>query len=151
MLALAEVVAVRWTSSRVVVVLVSLPPCRVYSPAKGADPCPPCGMFATSTFLIERPFQLVRQWAFRVYGAKVALCDTELLPQLSTRKHNYQPGRDPIMRPALAGAHGWDGQVFDVDHIAGVWKEEAALVRRPLLSGSGYVPGCTSAEPVILT
>ena len=44
--------------------------------------------------------------------------------------------------------------VYDVDHIAGLgWgmNEEAALVRRPLLSGSDYVLGRTPALPVILT
>ena len=56
MLTLALVVVVRWTSSRVVVVvvLVSLPPCRVYSPVKGSERCSGGAMFAKRVSFIRK-------------------------------------------------------------------------------------------------
>lgn len=52
----------------------------------------------------------------------------------------------------MAGPTAPSQEVFDVHHIAGrVMNEKGHRVVPLLLSGSGYVPRCTSAERVILT
>ena len=117
--ALAVVVAVRWTMSRSTGPL-SLLPYRVYCPVNGSEGCSRGDIFGTFSSLSKAPFASYGE-GLSCFDAKIpAVLRCWFTPVLHSGGR-FSTRSDPRMRGNVVDLAGGDGQVYDVDHIAGLW------------------------------
>ena len=91
---------------------------------------------------LDCPFALTGLGAFLLYVAKIPGVEGSTFLSLVHREGHFSTRSDPRMRGNVAGLAGGDGQVYDVDHIAGLCGDEVR-VRACVLVRRGSRPGVT--------